>query len=217
VVVRFDRWTWPAGVALIVTAGLVAGCGSSSPHAAATTTTTVPATPTSAAPPTTPTTPAAPTTTVAAASTTTVAASTTTAVHGCTTAQLSAHLGSPNGTAGASDYTLSFDNTASVPCSLQGYPGVSFVAGADGHQVGAAARRLPSTALVVILAPGGVAEARVSVADAGNFPTACERTAVLGLRVYPPDNTRALFVAHPDQTCAAPAYVTLGVGPVRPA
>jgi hypothetical protein len=106
-------------------------------------------------------------------------------------------------------------NTASAACSLYGYPGVSFVAGADGHQVGAPAKRATGSAVsLVVVAPGRAARAMLRAVDAGDYGSSCRITPVLGFRVYPPDNTQALFVPYTTQGCANPAIVTLGIGPL---
>ena len=98
---------------------------------------------------------------------------------------------------------------------MQGYPGVSFVAGTDGHQVGAPARRVSGPTPRVNLGPGQSADALLGIAEAGNFSN-CQQTPVLGLRVYPPDNTLALYVAHSDTGCANTSVVTLSIRPVAP-
>jgi hypothetical protein len=97
---------------------------------------------------------------------------------------------------------LQLRNAGSAPCSLYGYPGVSWVAGADGHQVGAAATRSPDPAgpklSTVILQPGALASAPLDIVDAAAFPkAACKPVPVKGLRVYPPGEKAALFISMP--------------------
>jgi Protein of unknown function (DUF4232) len=94
---------------------------------------------------------------------------------------------------------LQLRNTGSSPCTVYGYPGVSWVAGADGHQVGAAAQRQAnnsgSAEQTVTLAPGALASAPLDIVDAAVIPPAeCKPVPVLGLRVYPPGETAALFL-----------------------
>ena len=106
------------------------------------------------------------------------------------------------------DHTgLQLRNTGSSACTLYGYPGVSWVAGADGHQVGAAATRQadPSgTETTVTLAPGALASAPLDIVDAAVFsPSTCKPVPVRGLRVYPPGENAALFLSMPT---AAGAY-----------
>jgi hypothetical protein len=93
---------------------------------------------------------------------------------------------------------LQLTNTGSSACTLYGYPGVSWVAGADGHQVGAAAERQANptgSEQTVTLAPGAVASAPLDIVDAAVFtPSECKPVPVRGLRVYPPGEQAALFL-----------------------
>src|SRR5829696_8887597 len=81
----------------------------------------------------------------------------------CTTAGLSAALGEGDAAAGSVTRPLVFTNTGAAPCELRGFPGVSYVAGADGHQVGPAAQETGERAGEVVLRPGGKAQALVAV------------------------------------------------------
>ena len=97
---------------------------------------------------------------------------------------------------------LQLRNVGSSACTLYGYPGVSWVAGADGHQVGAAATRQPDATggaeASVILTPGAVASAPLDIVDAAAIPqSACKPVPVRGLRVYPPGERAALFIPLP--------------------
>jgi hypothetical protein len=99
---------------------------------------------------------------------------------------------------------LQLKNIGSSACALYGYPGISWVAGADGHQVGPAAVRQPdstgSAEKTVILAPGALASAPLDIVDAAVFsPSACKPVPVRGLRVYPPGEKAALFLSLPTQ------------------
>jgi hypothetical protein len=94
---------------------------------------------------------------------------------------------------------LQLRNIGSSSCTLYGFPGVSWVAGADGHQVGAPAQRVPggggSAELTVTLAPGALASAPLDMVDAAVIPPAdCKPVPVRGLRVYPPGETAALYL-----------------------
>ena len=96
---------------------------------------------------------------------------------------------------------LQLRNVGSSPCALYGYPGVSWVAGADGHQVGAAATRQadPSgSEVTVILKPGATASAPLDIVDAAVIPPAsCKPVPVRGLRIYPPGQKAAMFLPLP--------------------
>jgi hypothetical protein len=100
---------------------------------------------------------------------------------------------------------LRFTNTGSHTCAIVGFPGVSYVAGDDGHQVGAATVRTGRFGSQIDLAPGAVASTVVHSADPGVFdPSTCKPTAVRGYRIYAPDDTAAMFIALPagSQACA---------------
>jgi hypothetical protein len=97
---------------------------------------------------------------------------------------------------------LQLTNIGPAACTLYGYPGVSWVAGADGHQVGAAAARQKnasgSAERTVTLAPGALASAPFDIVDAGVFsPAQCKPVPVRGLRIYPPGEKAALFLPMP--------------------
>src|SRR3954447_11021190 len=125
----------------------------------------------------------------------------------CTTGNLSAHLGAAGGAAGSTYEPLVFTNKGSATCTLDGYPGVSFVAPSSGKQVGAAASRNPQhPAALVTLAPGATASALLQIANEANYPAStCQPTDVSGLRVYPPGATTALYVAFksPQKACSS--------------
>jgi hypothetical protein len=118
----------------------------------------------------------------------------------CTSADLKVSLGGGAGAGMSQNHIgLQLRNTGSSPCTVYGYPGVSWVAGADGHQVGAAAQRQANNSgnaeQTVTLAPGALASAPLDIVDAAVIPPAeCKPVPVLGLRVYPPGETAALFL-----------------------
>ena len=122
----------------------------------------------------------------------------------CLSANLQASLGGGAGAGMSQDHTgLQLRNTGSSACTLYGYPGVSWVAGADGHQVGAAAVREPDASgggqQAVTLAPGALASAPLDIVDAAAIPQAqCKPVPVRGLRIYPPGQRAALFISLPS-------------------
>ncbi len=121
----------------------------------------------------------------------------------CTSAHLQVSLGGGAGAGMSQNHTgLQLRNTGSSACTLLGYPGVSWVAGADGHQVGAAAKREANNSggaeKLVTLAPGALASAPIDIVDAAAFPASqCKPVPVRGLRVYPPGERAALFLSLP--------------------
>ncbi|GAA2880482.1 DUF4232 domain-containing protein [Pseudonocardia halophobica] len=122
----------------------------------------------------------------------------------CPTASLRITLGDGDAGAGSSYRPLIFTNTGGSTCQLRGFPGVSYVSGDDGHQVGPAAAMSGERGGEVRLAPGGSAAAQLQLVDVQNFDAAtCRPTPVRGLRVYPPGNTQSAFVPFETTGCAA--------------
>lgn len=130
----------------------------------------------------------------------------------CAAGSLSGALTNENGAAGSVYYTLRFTNRGSTSCVLQGWPGVSFMSSPTGPQVGAPATRIPGSSPALTLAPGASAGAALQITEPTNYGTGCRVTPVTGLRVYPPDQTVSLYVAHSDHACANTTDVTLHVG-----
>jgi hypothetical protein len=121
---------------------------------------------------------------------------------------------------GSTYYPVDFTNTASAPCGLYGYPGMSFVTAADskGRQIGAPAQQSPGVEKVAVrLAAGGEAHAWLQVTQAGNYPsTQCQPVTAHVLRVYAPGGTGALYVNQPFSACSSASVRLLTVMPVRP-
>jgi hypothetical protein len=137
----------------------------------------------------------------------------------CRNAQLKVSLGSEGAAAGNRYTPLIFTNTGTTSCTLAGHPGVSYVAGDKGIQVGDSAKRDPGTVRTVTLAPGGSASAVLHEANYQNFDqSACKAVTVRGFRVYPPGSTAAFFVPRPARECSGtdlPA-TALSIGVVKP-
>ena len=145
----------------------------------------------------------------------------------CTSAQLQASLGGGAGAGMSQNHTgLQLRNTGSSACTLYGYPGVSWVRGAQGLQTGAAATRQPDpngTERTVTLAPGAIASAPLDIVDAGVIsPSECKPVPVRGLRIYPPGSKDALFLPLPTASggygeCSLPTKApTLLIGYLEP-
>lgn len=210
--------TSTAGVSL---AALIAGCGSAGSTGSAGTTGS-PGTPLASV--TTPattsgsTSSAPPTTTRSTRSTAPSASQTTDGgkLPRCMTEHLRITLTYGNSDMQGSHSSLQFTNTGTRPCELTGAPGVSYVAGNAGHQVG-----LPATRIIghqrVVIQPGGTASAGLFRSSAPEKTPSCRKVPVRGLRVYPPDSYTAALVAAPGTACAAPLNGPfLKVGPVLP-
>ena len=137
----------------------------------------------------------------------------------CATGDLAVSVGGGDGGAAGSVYTaVVLENTGSAACTLHGYPGVSYVAGSDGHQVGTAASRDGAAADArVTLAPGGVAHSTLRIVRYQAYPAQrCRPEAVDGFRVYPPGSKDAAFVRQGGATCSAQDAGVLSVQPVEP-
>ncbi|ALG05658.1 DUF4232 domain-containing protein [Kibdelosporangium phytohabitans] len=121
----------------------------------------------------------------------------------CKASALKITVSGGDGAAGTIYRNLVFTNSSSAPCTIQGFPGVSYVTGDDGHQVGPAAVRVGTKGDAIKLAPGASASAPVGFVQVGNFdPAVCKPTEVRGLRVYPPQETASMFVPLAGTGCA---------------
>ena len=127
-------------------------------------------------------------------------------------------MSSPVGTAGTFHYELVLRNMSPSACSLDGFPGVSFLdssgveLGPPATEGGAVARQL------VTLAPGAEGYVQLAVTDPGIPP--CGGTgSVSQVRVYPPGSLLSARVPAPPgmQVCTSPStptYTDSIVGPV---
>lgn len=123
------------------------------------------------------------------------------------------------GSAGHQAYEVVFRNTGSAPCTLQGWPGVSFVGDGNGTQLGAPAVLDRSSAHgTVTIAAGSIAHATLLVADAQDYGD-CGIATADGFRVYPPGSKQSLFVdagALQLSACTDPKVQQLQVQAVQP-
>src|SRR4051812_43836575 len=105
----------------------------------------------------------------------------------CTTAELAVSPGPGQGQSGMqkSDATFTLTNKGGRTCTLEGYPGVSFVTGDNGTQVGAPARRTDAPPKLVTLEPGAGAPTLLLITSPDAYDQAeCKPTDVRGLRIY---------------------------------
>ena len=135
----------------------------------------------------------------------------------CVAGQLRAGIESADGTAGHQGFTLVFVNESAQACTMYGYPGVSFVVGDSGAQVNDPAVRAAGVAAVVVtLAPYRTARASLRLVQVGNYDEAtCKPVQVAGFRVYPPDDTSALFVASTQRACSTKGMGVPEIYPVQ--
>ncbi|MBR7829074.1 DUF4232 domain-containing protein [Actinospica sp. MGRD01-02] len=135
----------------------------------------------------------------------------------CSARYLNGSVSGEQGTAGSIYVDIVFKNLNNEPCTMYGYPGVSFGAGTPVQQVGQPAARSPQvTPSLVTLQPGGHAYAVLQIGDAANWPpTTCQPTPTTYLQVYPPNTSNLLYIAF-DSTACKGDVVTLHVEAVRP-
>jgi len=193
-----------AAVALASGVALLAACGSKAPPSGGTVTKTITRTPsTSASSP---------------ASSPSPSASSSPAGPACATSELAVSLGQGNGAAGSTIVPLEFRNTSSSACTLYGYPGVSFVTGPGGSQIGTSASEDNATPRqLVTLAAGSTAHALLQVAVAQNYPPSrCHLVHAHWLRIFPPGQTAPLYVRFDSATCTAKSIRVLAVQTMAP-
>jgi hypothetical protein len=136
------------------------------------------------------------------------------AASGCSSSALTARVDvAQGGAAAGSVYVpIDFTNTSSSACTMDGYPGVSFVRRPAGRQLGKPASRNPAAAPApVTLAPGGIAHAILQVAEAGNYSrSACTPVTAHWLKIFPPNQVRAIYAHYDVQACSAKLPTKLG-------
>ncbi len=132
----------------------------------------------------------------------------------CATGHLKATVvtGAGGAAAGSTYYPVNLTNTGSSSCSLFGYPGVSWVTGPSGSQIGRPATRNPAvSASTVVLAPGQTAHVTLQVVDAQNYgKSACQPVTAHWLKIFPPGQYTALYVKFSALTCSAKLPGKLG-------
>ena len=122
----------------------------------------------------------------------------------CKAADVTLSLGKGDAGAGSAYFPLLIKNTSNHPCTIQGFPGVSYVGGANGQQIGEPATRDGDKLGPVKLDPGQSAKADLQVANVRNYDaSACQPTPAKGFRVYLPQETESKFVAFDGLGCAA--------------
>jgi hypothetical protein len=121
----------------------------------------------------------------------------------CAHHQRHASLGRGDGAAGHVFWPIVFTNVSDAACTLRGYPGVSAVAGDDGHRVGPPARRESRIVTTVTLrAHGGTASALLAHTNADiPAPSLCHKARARGFRVYAPGQTLAFYLPKRHTTC----------------
>jgi hypothetical protein len=134
----------------------------------------------------------------------------------CRPEAIAVRLGRSEGAAGTIYVSIVFTNTGRVRCTLRGFPGVSSVDRA-GRQIGSPARWVGTRVTRVALAPHHSGSAIYGQAQAVNFPISrCHPRSARGLRVYPPNQTRARRLISKHVACSSTRVGDSMVGPVVP-
>jgi hypothetical protein len=208
-----------AAAALCATTGLVAACGSASPSAApaphaspahhtahpAKTGGTHAAAPTPASTPATGSTGSTGTQTGAQTGSQTGTTTTASGVPACTTQDLRVNADASQGWKGMVYDDVDFINRTSQPCTLYGYPGISFVT-ATGQLLGEPAVELPNPPRTLqTVDPGHSVFAFLEIKDTSEmFPQQCGPVDSAYLRVYPPNQAAPILVPWTMQVCSGP-------------
>jgi hypothetical protein len=136
----------------------------------------------------------------------------------CTAAQLQINVTPGPNAAGHIGLNIVFTNTSTHPCTMYGYPGVSFVTGPTGTQINDPAQRSAAQGppTLTTLPANGKAHASLLLVNVANYPpNTCKPTQAAGLRVYPPDDTTALYTNSPQQICTTKGTGTAQIYPVQ--
>ena len=122
----------------------------------------------------------------------------------CKSTELKLSFGHDSDHAMQKTYTsIQFTNTGQRTCTLQGFPGVSYVTGDSGQQVGLPANRTGNLGPLITLRPGYSTNAGLVLTNPDPYPAdQCKRVDVRGLRVYPPNETAAMFLPTTGASCS---------------
>lgn len=99
---------------------------------------------------------------------------------------------------------------------MSGFGGVSLVGKGNGTQLGAAADRMVNEPVArTVLAPGERARAPLQITRAANYGDKCDLVTADGVRLYPPDQTEALYTPYKVAACDNPGIHLLQIGPFQ--
>ena len=130
----------------------------------------------------------------------------------CAASQLTAWIGlPPTGAAGTTTYQLELSNISHRSCTLQGFPGVSAI-GRHGQLGHAAVRNHSHKSRLITLHPRGTAHVELGITStSGSAPGTCGAVKAEGLKVFPPNDRRALRVDFAFETCRDRSAKDLGI------
>jgi hypothetical protein len=130
----------------------------------------------------------------------------------CRTANLTVTLSAPNGAAGQVGLEIGFRNDGTTPCTMTGYPGVSFL-DAAGHQIGVPAVRNPGVDYATVsVAPGETVYSLLQLTNPSM--TNCPVSAPAKVRVFPPNETADVRIAANGLKLCATSASASWVNPV---
>jgi len=122
----------------------------------------------------------------------------------CTADDVRLELGQGDAGAGSRYRPLRITNVSGTPCTVHGFPAVSYVTGANGQQVGGAAVPEGDEGAPVRLDTGETAAATIQFVNVHNYdPAQCRPTPVGGLRIDLPRGTASTFLPAPGTGCAS--------------
>ena len=85
----------------------------------------------------------------------------------------------------------------------------------SGTQIGSPASPIPSSYKTVTLLPGKAQSALVGIVETGNFsPSQCKPVTAAGLKVFPPNQNKAVTIKKTFSTCSSTGVISLTVRPV---
>lgn len=114
----------------------------------------------------------------------------------CHSANLEFSTSDLQGGAGSMFFNIVLTNKGQKVCTLNGFPGVSLVTDNNGTQLGKSARREENVDYEPVhLHPGAAAISPIRVSSVDKLdPEKCKPAAADGLRVYPPEETKAGYI-----------------------
>ena len=133
---------------------------------------------------------------------------------------LQVKLGLAQGTSNTTYQVIQFVNHGSVPCIMDGYPGVNLAGGTPAAPIGLPAAHTGSQASKeVTLQPGGVGNALLQITNARTYLAAtCGPVQAQYLIVYRPNRAAPVKVAYGTTACSRPvrmlqiSAISLGTG-----
>ena len=193
-----------SALGLLSTSLLLAGCNSSAPMPSPPSESAAPSSSAEAAPSVAPS-PVTVTVTASpvAPSGGSTAGGSPTAAGACSTGQLTVRRVDRGGSGMMkSDNSLQFTNVSATPCTLHGFPKVTAV-GANGVTLTKPATQEGTASGPVKLAPHGTAVAPMLITNSTAYdPGQCTPVPAKGLRIYPPGQNTALFLAQDFTVCS---------------